>query len=140
VFSNQGMGNLVNTVVILCSMQAFGETSSELTPSGSKQVLLVMYGVGCVACAVMVVYRFTYLEESEMFKERSTKKTEAKTEIDHTNLCVQLYWSRQFAASMTWLANDFAFYGNKLQQNKFITFLYPDATPIIKMQWTVLNR
>lgn len=121
-------------------MHVFGETSAELTPNGSKHILMVMYGVGCAACAIMVFYRFTYLEESEMFIEKNTKKTEAKIEVDHSKLCVQLYWSRQIAASMTWLANDFAFYGNKLQQSKFISFLYPDATPVIKMQWTVLNR
>ncbi len=35
------------------------------------------------------------------------------------------FWPRQLVASVAWVCNDFAFYGNKLQQNVFITLLYP---------------
>ena len=49
------------------------------------------------------------------------------------------FWPRLFVTSMAWVANDFAFYGNKLFQSTFIAALYPDATPFERMQWTVLN-
>ncbi len=35
------------------------------------------------------------------------------------------YWIRQWIASGAWVANDFAFYGNKLQQNVFLGILFP---------------
>jgi len=40
---------------------------------------------------------------------------------------------------MAWLANDFAFYGNRLFQSQFIRLLYPGATLFVRMQWTLLN-
>ena len=38
------------------------------------------------------------------------------------------YWPRQWVASMAWVANDFAFYGNKLQQNVFLGVLFPTVS------------
>ena len=35
------------------------------------------------------------------------------------------YSTRQCIASAAWIANDFAFYGNKLQQGLFLNILYP---------------
>jgi hypothetical protein len=49
------------------------------------------------------------------------------------------FWPRLTATSMAWVANDFAFYGNKLFQSTFIALLYPKATEFERMQWTVLN-
>ncbi len=57
VFSNQGMGNLANALVLIIAMAIFGQTGSTLTHAGSRQVLTLMYGFGAVACVVMVVYR-----------------------------------------------------------------------------------
>jgi MFS family permease len=39
----------------------------------------------------------------------------------------------------TWLANDFAFYGNKLFMSSFLKLLYPGASLFVRMQWTLLN-
>ena len=38
---------------------------------------------------------------------------------------VYYYGTRQWIASAAWIANDFAFYGNKLQQGLFLSILYP---------------
>jgi hypothetical protein len=88
------------------------------------------------------------LEESEMFVE------ERKTIQEHVSAVIVeeaaiswairknyilFYWPRQFVASFAWIANDFAFYGNKLQQSRFIDLLHPGATAFVKMEWTVLN-
>ncbi len=35
------------------------------------------------------------------------------------------FWPRLTATSLAWVANDFAFYGNKLFQSTFISLLYP---------------
>ena len=43
-------------------------------------------------------------------------------------LSLYYYWPRSIISSLAWIANDFAFYGNKLQQSKFITFLYPTVS------------
>jgi hypothetical protein len=35
------------------------------------------------------------------------------------------FWPRLTATSFTWIANDFAFYGNKLFQSTFIALMHP---------------
>lgn len=138
VFSNQGLGNLVNGIVILVAMFIFGQTGPTLSYSGSQQVMALQYGIGAVVCVVMVAYRFTYLEESEMFE--NSKQMEKDGDKWKKQLrSMWYYWPRQFAASMAWMCNDFAFYGNKLQQGRFISILYPAATNYVKQKWTVLN-
>ena len=85
------MGNLTNASVIAICMAIFGQTgpinttvngvkytfswngttnvlkyNGTMTVSGSKNVLCLSYGFGAIACIVMVAYRFTFLEESEV--------------------------------------------------------------------------
>jgi len=148
VFSNQGMGNITNAAVILICMAIFGQTGAVLTPGGSRNVLILSYGFGAVACVVMVVYRFMFLEESEMFVEvdKIEHNLAAVEHVSNTKLMlrkqmVSLYYFgwRQMVASVAWVCNDFAFYGNKLQQNIFLNLLYPGSTAYIKQQWNVLN-
>lgn len=158
VFSNQGMGNLTNASVILICMAIFdlrsaastkqinpnnpSQTTTTLDPTNSKHALALTYGFGAIACLVMVLYRNMYLEESEMFAEE--KHIEAKLNVKavgwrkHT-CSLYYYWPRQLVASAAWIANDFAFYGNKLQQNVFLAILFPGVTPYKKQQWNVLN-
>ena len=145
VFSNQGLGNLCNGVVILLAMGIFNQTGKKLTVDGSRNVLALMYGVAAVVTALMVIYRFTILEESLLFiEENQIERTDKKIKLDHSTLRRHLvsayyYWPRQLVASMAWICNDFAFYGNKLQQSKFIALLYPGTSYYVQMQWTVLN-
>jgi hypothetical protein len=40
-------------------------------------------------------------------------------------MCIRFYFWRQWVASWCWVANDFAFYGNRLQQNVFLSVLFP---------------
>lgn len=155
VFSGQGMGNLVNCCVILVSMAIFKQTGTSLTPWGSSQVLSLTYGIGALCCLALVAYRFMYLGESALFLEETeiekvSAAAEAKAEGGGAGVWNSAGWKkhlvalkyfsiRQFIASAAWIANDFAFYGNKLQQNLFISLLYPTASPYVKQQWTVLN-
>lgn len=149
VFSNQGLGNLTNGVVIMAAMAIFGETGPKLTANGSQQVLAVMYGVGAVFCVAMVTYRMLYLEESDVFHTHNEDQRFKRSQKSHEDIqaalmnntwySMRLYWPRQFVASMAWFANDFAFYGNKLLQGSFIAILYPRATPFERIQWSVLN-
>ncbi len=43
------------------------------------------------------------------------------------------YFWRQWIASGAWVANDFAFYGNKLQQNVFLGILFPTVSEVLKL-------
>ncbi|GAX73083.1 hypothetical protein CEUSTIGMA_g536.t1 [Chlamydomonas eustigma] len=110
-----------------------------------RNCLAVMYGFGAFAALVMVWYRFTYLEESKMFVEEKgiqafleTSSTRVTGMKKHVRSFIFYFW-RQFVASGAWVANDFAFYGNKLQQNVFLNVLFPGSTPYKQQQWNVLN-
>lgn len=46
----------------------------------------------------------------------------------------QHYWPRLFITCGGWLANDAAFYGNKLFQSKFIAVISPGASRFKQMQ------
>ena len=61
-FANQGLGNMVNTLVVLVCFCSFNLTGTTLTAAGSKQSLSLMYGVGTVALMVASYYRVFYLE------------------------------------------------------------------------------
>lgn len=152
VFSNQGMGNLINAVVILISMAMFdltgpsstvqsdatgAQSKTTLDPDASRNVLFVTYGFGAAACLVMVVYRNIFLEESA----RMDSLVKRGTAVGMRRHIVSLYyyWPRQWVASMAWVANDFAFYGNKLQQGIFLKILFSTSTPYQQQQWNVLN-
>ena len=123
---------------------------------GSKQALSLMYGVGALFCITMCYYRFFYLNESKLFAEEQKKALAAKDarlrrgsvlatgseaccNDPNTGKSIALYWPRQFVASMAWFANDFAFYGNKLQQGVFIALLYPTYNPFQQMCWSAVN-
>eukprot|EP00798_Chlamydomonas_sp_ICE-L_P032550 gene32550-17267_t len=141
VFSNQGMGSLVNSVVILLSMLVFQQTDT-LTKDGSRRVLILMYAVGAAACVVMVAHRAIYLKESKITEDLSNEgrfnKKHSAIWRKHV-ISAHMYWPRQLVASVAWVANDFAFYGNKLFQSTFISILYPLATQYEQQKWTVLN-
>ena len=148
VFSNQGLGNLCNGCVILIAMSIYNEygysgSKTGLTTTGSARVLLIMYGVVDVVLVIATLYRSFILKESELFEEEESIESNA-VEVGNIGFRKQLvsayyYWPRQFVASMAWICNDFAFYGNKLQQSKFINLLYPGLPYYNQMQWTVLN-
>ena len=124
--------------------------------TGSRQTLGLMYGMGALFCLTMCYYRFFYLDESKLFAAEQKRALAAKDarlrrgslvatgseaccNDPNTGRSIALYWPRQFVASMAWFANDFAFYGNKLQQGVFIALLYPTYTPFQQMCWSAVN-
>lgn len=124
-------------------MGIFGETGTTISANGAKNVLAAMYGTAAVVTLFMTIYRFTMLEESLLFREETMIELK-DVEIKHSPfrrhlISAYYYWPRQFVASGAWMANDFAFYGNKLQQSKFIALLYPSANPYLQQQWSILN-
>ena len=72
--------------------------------------------------------------QKQMFKaskkfesELLTTDAAAQRRLKWTKFFIQtkFYFWRLWVASFAWIANDFAFYGNKLFQGVFISILYP---------------
>ncbi|GAX74530.1 hypothetical protein CEUSTIGMA_g1979.t1 [Chlamydomonas eustigma] len=152
VFSNQGMGNFVNTCVITVFMVIFRQTGTQqdMTFEGSKSCLTLMYGVGAVVCTAMVLHCFYSVGESKMLEEERMAATKDELGADQLAMAdrragrrylvaMWYFFPRLLVASAAWTTNDFGFYGNKLQQNVFLNILFPGATPYKQQQWNVLN-
>ncbi|GAB4816605.1 hypothetical protein N2152v2_003651 [Parachlorella kessleri] len=154
-FSQQGWGNFANTLVIIILLAMQGATGL-VSQHQAEVTWRVQFAVGTFICLVVMIYRWFYLEESEVWKaekadmdhKREDEEGGAKGLINEDYkrrfreywIIVRFYWPRLFITCIGWVANDFAFYGNKLSQSKFISVISgPDATQYTKMQWTLLN-
>lgn len=149
-FSGQGWGNFANTLVITLLLLMQGATG-DLTPSQAELTWRLQFGVGAVICAAVTLYRWLYLEESEVWAaEHAGVQKELLEEHDPAAmagrrswrehwLVFKHYWPRLFVTCFGWIANDFAFYGNKLFQSKFIAIISPGASNYERMKWTLLN-
>lgn len=145
VFSNQGLGTFVNGCVILLGYLFFEQYGSKLSTYGSRAIIALQYAVGVIPCIMVVLWRFLCLDESELYKEEDI--------IEHTVLADKAtvknkyyksmkYWGwRQIVASIGWFINDFAFYGQKLDQTLFISLIHPGeaSIPWLIQRYTVLN-
>lgn len=49
------------------------------------------------------------------------------------------YWHRLAGCALAWFFWDVSFYGNKLFQSTFIKILYPGASILTTLEWTLLN-
>jgi hypothetical protein len=118
---------------------------------------MIQFAVGAAVSVFLVLWRYFKLQESKVWqKERedfeqlekitpipnptATTKAVKKAQRSLVWNAAVYFWPRLIATCFAWVANDFAFYGNKLFQSTFISVLYPGATEYAKMQWTVLNN
>ena len=146
VFSNQGIGNLVNTLVIIILMAIVGATGSTVDSNQATLTWRFQFIIGTIIVAFASLYRWFFLEESKVWKaERELVDHEMDVEgKPHRNTTLywaifKRNWSRLLITCGAWVLNDLAFYGNKLFQSTFIAVISPGATLFEKFQWTLLN-
>ncbi|CAL8468283.1 g7823 [Coccomyxa elongata] len=138
VFSNQGLGNLVNTAVILALMAITGQYGPKYSQKSIEIVWRVSYAIITAVILFMLLWRIFGLKETAHFRNRSKGRV---VSFNNRKMHVLLgyFSSRIFASSITWFVNDFAFYGNKLFQGTFIKIINPSASLIQVLEWTLLN-
>ncbi|GAX73085.1 hypothetical protein CEUSTIGMA_g538.t1 [Chlamydomonas eustigma] len=144
VFSNQGMGTFTNAFVIAACMGIFGATGKAPLPEdASKKIITLQYGIGALVVLFTLSYRFIFLNESKMFEEEKAIRSSLTSTTAHGLykhwISFQKYFFRLWVGAGCWVASDFAFYGNKLQQGIFLGILFPGSTPYKAQQWNVLN-
>lgn len=64
-FSQQGWGNFANTLVILLLLLIQGATGV-ISSSEAELTWRLQFGIGAVICACVTLWRWLYLEESEV--------------------------------------------------------------------------
>ena len=119
-----------------------------------------MYAVAVVVSGTMLTYRALFLQEHGAFAAAAAASatppgspgmhhTEARLPatapaaataslFSNTLLVVSIYWPRQLAASLGWFANDFAFYGNKVESTIHPS-LPPFIAPLVGLFWWAIG-
>ena len=138
-FSQQGIGALVNVIVLLVLLIVTGQTSDSYDRTALELVWRLQYGLGALTITCVAVARVMYTQESEAWTQSQADGREAKA--GGKTLLFTHYWPRLIGTSMTWLVWDIVFYGNKLFQGKFITIIEGGRHPTIYsvMKYSVVN-
>jgi MFS family permease len=148
VFSQQGWGNLANTLCIVLLLVMQGATGEEVTERQASITWRVQFAVGTAICLGVVAYRWTLLQESKVWKaerhdvaeqlaQKGLRKHHSQQEY---RLVIRYYWPRVFATSLSWALGGFAFFGQKLFQAQFIKLIVPGATLLQQMLYILLNN
>lgn len=149
VFSMQGWGNFINTLVICLLVALTAQTGSGYPKSELNNDILAIiwrasYLIGVIPALIMLFWRIFVLKESAVWigKRRALKDLGP---VDNSmlfrkyKLYLYHYWHRIFACALAWFVWDFAFYGNKLFQGTFIGIINPGAYPATVLWYSLLN-
>ncbi|KAK9814173.1 hypothetical protein WJX72_001627 [[Myrmecia] bisecta] len=143
VFSMQGWGNLVNTLVILICLLAWGQEGPTYNAGRLDAVWRLSTGLGLIPILFMLYWRIFRLRESSVWtgKREKLRKDGVGTAFTAEKLwaLTAVYWHRLVGTGMGWFVWDFAFYGNKLFQGTFIKIITPKAGLVTLLEWTLLN-
>ena len=144
VFSMQGWGNFVNTLVIAILLAIFGQTGAPYNEKSLEVVWRLSYALGLIPLVFIFCWRIWVLRESAVWEGKRKALKEigraGRSEVHRKyGLLLKYYWHRQFGTATSWFVWDFAFYGNKLFQGTFIKVINPTATLFEVLLWTALN-
>lgn len=64
----QGWGNLVNTMILVILMAAFGQYDKPYNKTSLEWVWRLSYGLGLVPLVFMTIWRIWFLKESAVWK------------------------------------------------------------------------
>jgi MFS family permease len=151
VFSMQGWGNLMNTLVLAILLAVTGQVNGSTVGQNGLEfnilaiVWRLVYFIGAIPLIFIVGWRIFVLKESDVWigKRKALKDlgpTENSAIRRKYGLFLYHYWHRSFATAMSWFVWDFAFYGNKLFQSVFIKIINPSAGLYEATWWTFLNN
>ncbi len=112
VFSQQGWGNFINTLVIIILMAILGATGASISQHDADLTWRLQFVVGTVIILCVSIYRILYLEESQVW-EAEKKATERELanegESGHKfkkyKVAYSRYWSRLLISCGAWILN-----------------------------------
>lgn len=107
VFSMQGWGNLVNTMVIAILMAIFGQTQYPYNNTSLEIVWRLSYALGLIPLCFILYWRIFRLKESAVWKGKrevlkEMGKASKKEVYRKYKLLLIHYWHRNFGTSMSW--------------------------------------
>lgn len=153
VFAQQGLGNWVNTLVIMLILIGVGCTTNEECSYESLDLTWrLQYAIGAAFLCILMIGRLVFLQESKVWLANKDKKkrnaavaTENASDIQarkHSihKLAYKFYWSRMVGTAIGWLVWDIVFYGNKLFQGTIIAAIVGGTPSIFTiLAYTLIN-
>ena len=165
VFAHQGWGTVAFCIVLTfflaatktgsCSSSALNHTapgslltsSSPCDPVGLEITWRMSYAFGVLALVPLFLYRWCFLQESELWKQRRAKYDSMGADLEREQrkgnfklLFSRAYFPRLFGAAASWFVWDVAFYGNKLFQGTLVlSIIGSNASLLQTLQFTLLN-
>jgi len=139
-FCMQGWGSFVNTAVILVTLSTTNCTGELCSDFNWNRVWRVQYAVGAVFVAYLLLGRFAFLKESEVWEENHARnKPHPRT--THHNLLLKHFWHRLLGTASSWYLSDIVFYGNKLfPASIIIAVIGGNPTVFQVIESTLLNN
>ncbi|CAL8460494.1 g23 [Coccomyxa elongata] len=148
VFSNQGLGNLLNTLVLLILMTIFHQYGPKYNQRSLEAVWRISYGIVLIPLVFLTLWRIFMVKESKTWA--GNRRAISETALTHKEVSTAFstrkltklftyFSSRMMASGVTWFVNDFAFYGNKLFQGVFIKIINPHASLVEVLELTLIN-
>jgi MFS family permease len=136
-FSMQGVGNFLNTgilLILLCIFDVTTVANQKAHPNRLGGVWRTAFGIGLIPIIAIIFYRVVYLRESKMWT-----RAKAGQKAKDMAYLARFYWGRLLSTCGCWFFWDFGFYGNKVFQSEFIKILSPTAGITTTLAWTLLN-
>eukprot|EP00121_Abeoforma_whisleri_P017070 Awhi_evm1s15648 len=175
-FSLQGMGAVVGSLVVTLALVFTSQSAPDCSNSSNNEagydqkrleiVWRVVYGFGSIMALMVLLYRFFFLKESEVWKDMKNKQNEGKKEqtgeaktssstifgaekelkYDLNNtwelyyVSFRYYWPRLLATAGCWFLWDVCFDGNKLYSAEIFGKMVPDGNLISINLYILLNN
>lgn len=157
VFSMQGIGILFGSLLTLVAIAVAKQTAPNCRIQSNNEmgysqralsfVWRFVYGVGALWLFGLLIHRFYFVQEDEVFK-RAAKRREARrrrvltlrsSRSEYRQL-LSYYWSRLIGTGFTWFLNDVILYGNRLYSGPIFNGINENADLLIQNAWIVLNN
>eukprot|EP01023_Acetabularia_acetabulum_P063549 TRINITY_DN7996_c0_g2_i4.p1 TRINITY_DN7996_c0_g2~~TRINITY_DN7996_c0_g2_i4.p1 ORF type:complete len:591 (-),score=101.15 TRINITY_DN7996_c0_g2_i4:854-2626(-) len=151
MFSMQGVGAVLGSLVIFVLLIVFKETHPQCDAPGYNQAgynteLLeklwrITYALGLPIIIFTILYRIIYMEEPKfrlMHKESSQLLLVQHNQNTKTYKLIAYYWHRLIGTSLTWMLWDVSFYGNKLFSAPIVNAIYAGKASLYKQNLVLL--
>jgi hypothetical protein len=148
--SQQGMGALINPLVLVLLLVVQGATGDVVTPTQATITWHAMFAIGAAIVCAVSIYRTLYLEESEVWRaERAAAAAEAAAEAADgagaaapaapAAAVLRRYGTRVIGTGGGWFIADAVFFGNRLFLSSIIAALDPGASVFKNLLWATWN-
>jgi hypothetical protein len=136
-FLMQGWGQLLNVVILIIFLLILNDsTKSPYSKTTSQWLFRLSFVPPLISTLWLIYYRYFKVDHADTVLNNARRRAKV-TGYDKESflLCCKYYWGRLLGTSLTWFANDFLFYGNRIFQGDWTAALAANPTDDIGPYW-----